>query len=70
MYRSTEDNDSAIANISSALDYRPDELVLARGGSFAEFQEVAIRAWDGAPLGDESGPESCRTDVVSSRQAA
>ncbi len=69
MYRSTQDNDSAIANVSAALSYRPDEAVLANGGTFAEFQEVAIRAWANAPLGDESAPESCRTEVVS-RQAA
>ncbi len=34
-----------IEAITNALGLRPDEAVLARGGSFAEFQEVAIRAW-------------------------
>ncbi len=69
MYSNTQDTNSAIANVSSALTYRPDEEVLARGGSFAEFQEVAIRAWEGAPLGDETAPESCRT-VATFRQVA
>ncbi len=64
MQCSTEDTNSAIANISAGLKYRNDEAILAAGGTFAAFQAAAIASWDGAPVGDESSPESCRTTLT------
>ncbi len=50
-----------IRRISGALNMQADERMLASGSSFEEFREFCVRSYDGAPLGEETAPESAGT---------
>ncbi len=57
-----------IRQISGALHMRPDEKMLAAEKpngkprySFEQFREFCVSTWEGAPLGDDTAPESAGT---------
>ncbi len=56
---------STIGNISAALGYDSVESALV-SGSFADACKAAAKAYEGAPLGDSTAPESCKTLAVRS----
>ncbi len=52
-----------IRRISGALNMRADERMLASGASFEAFREFCVASYEGAPLGEETAPESAGTVV-------
>lgn len=60
---SSSTRNKVIADITRALPLRSDERVII-DGTFAEFQAAAIALWAEAPVGEDSEPDSCRTEAV------